>query len=263
MGNIWELSMKDLMKDAKTIETPYAYKEPTAIDKQFGDRFAKGKTTTFYGSNPNDPSTVRIYRGWPLMTAENTLSGKKAFKKNALKNRLNRIYDESTQKFKTHPNFRGPLTGQYWTNQPSTAYSMAGKGMRQGGLSWMYVKPKTLKNWWMKRPMEGHVYVPPTNVIQSRAHHIPIGVPAKDFSQDLANKVRVAKDYKQKSSIGKAWTDFKNWVRPNIKATAGAGVAMGSNPMHSSKIKGLGSALDDPSNFYLNVNTGGLASLVV
>jgi len=251
LGNIWNLSINDLMKDIKTLETPYTYKTPSAIDLKYGDRYAKGKTTSFYGSNPKDSSSVRIYRGWPLMTEENRLSQAKALKKNALKNAWYAIQHENLK-------YSGPKTAQWWTNNPKTAHAIAGSGNKPGVLSWMDVKPKTLKKWYIKRPMEASVYMPPTNVIQSRARHIPIGVHAKDFSPELSKKVTEAKDYKRKSNVGKWFSDFKNWAKPNLKATAGAGMSMGSQSISSPKIKGLGSAVDDPSNFYLNVNTGGL-----
>ena len=252
LGNIWNLSINDLMKDIKTLETPYTYKTPSAIDLKYGDQYAKGKTTSFYGSNPKDTSTVRIYRGWPLMTLENRLAMEKAFKERSLKNAWYAInYDKNYKHL-------GPLTGKWWTNNPRTAYAIAGSGNKPGVLSWMDVKPKTLKNWWLKRPMEANAYLVPTNVIQSQARHIPIGVHAKDFSPELAKKVTEAKDYKRKSNVGKWFSNFKNWLKPNVQATAGAGMSMGSQSMSSPKIKGLGSAIDDPSNFYLNVNTGGL-----
>ena len=106
--------------------------------------------------------------------------------------------------------------------------------------------------------MEASVYMPPTNVIQSRARHIPIGVHAKDFSPELSKKVTEAKDYKRKSNVGKWFSDFKNWAKPHLKATSGAGMSMGSQSISSPKIKGLGVNLDNPADWYLNVNTGGL-----
>ena len=251
----WTLSIDDLMKNYKTLDTPYTYIDPEKSNLK--REYLKGTNTTFYG-NPSDSNKVRIYRGWPLMTLENRLSQEKAFKKHALNLPWNRIFDERTQKFKAHPNFRGPLTGQWYTNNPKTAYSLAGSGNKPGVLSYLDVNPKNLKNWWIKRPMEGHAYLVPQNVIQSQSRHIPIGVPTKDFSSELTQRVSEARDYKRKSNAGKWFSNFTNWLKPKAKATAGAGISLGSQSMSSPKIKGLGSAIDNPSNFYLNVNTGGL-----
>ena len=81
----------------------------------------------------------------------------------------------------------------------------------------------------------------------------------------LPTKIRL-KDRGKKRVLIKnmtRWQRFLKWARPNLRATAGAGMALGKNPMHSSKIKGMGSMLDDPSNFYLTMNAGGIVSLVL
>ena len=245
-GGIWNINPTEIRRsNPTTINTPWFKKGSGVYNARTGafDQINTQAKTTFSAPNPNKPGTVRIYRGEGLHTPKEISRYSELQRKQDV-NQLKK-FNQARYHMTNLRDYRGPLTGQWWTASPSAAMSRASLYKQSGTtgvFSYMDVKPSTLKKWVLNKPMPEAGFVVPQNVIKSQAKKIPVNI-----------QVRAA------PSI---WQRFLKWARPNLRATAGAGMALGKNPMHSSKIKGMGNALEDPSNFYLNLNTGGIVSLV-
>ena len=247
-GGIWNIRTGDITRsNPTTINTPWFHRGSGVYNANTGsfDTINTQGKTTFYDTNPNKPGTVRIYRGDTGIYSPKETATYNALQRKQDVNQLKK-FNQARYHMTNLKDYRGPLTGQWWTASPSAAMSRASL-YKQPGIpgvfSYMDVKPSTLKKWVLPKPMPEPGFVVPQNVIKSQARKIPVNMQVRDAPSMFQR--------------------FLKWLRPNIKATAGAGFALGSNPMHSSKIKGLGSAIDDPSNFYLTMNAGGIVSLVL
>ena len=244
------------------VENIYKYK-PKIIDIP-----GAGKTH-FWMNNPNKPDTVRLWRGEQIFdTPEDRIKEYKKTKLNAAKRNWYNIRQN---------NYSGPRTGQWFTNNPSPAlglgrgygYSQSFGHNKPSYLKYLDVKTKHLPKWYVPRPMDsGRVFIPPTNVINADARGILHNVRAWDpnvFSQEFIDDFKEQKRVRNLSLMGK----FFNKIKSTMKGSAGAGMvssrntSMGSGNVYSPKIKGMGSPLDDPANFYLAMNTGGIASLML
>ena len=241
-GGIWNINPTSIIRsNPTTINTPW-FKQGSGIFNPNTGSFNKTQaTTTFSDPNPNKPGTVRIYRGDTGIYDQKETA---KFDQLQRESDLRRLRKDKGARYniKNLRNYKGPLTGQWWTHNPVAAYSRASMHKIPGVFSYMDVKPRTLKNWQLKTPMPEPGFVVPQNVIKSQAKKIPVNMQVRNASS-MVNR-------------------FLKWLRPNLRAAGGAGMALGKNPMHSSKIKGMGSMLDDPANFYLTMNAGGIVSLV-
>jgi len=251
-GNSWQLPLQNVYdSNVKTINIPDVGK------------------TSFWNNNPDKPDTVRLWRGEPFYDSkEDRIKDYNKRKAASLKNNSYSIRNN---------NYKGPMTGQWFTNNPAPAIGM---GERYGYsqhfgydrpnyLRYLDVNPKHLSRWNLRRPMDsGRVFIPPTNVINSDARGILHNIRAHDnkvFSNQFVDEFQEKKRINNQSGLVKLWNNIKNSVRSSGGAAVGASrnTSMGSNNVYSAKVKGMGSMIDDPNNHYLAMNAGGIASIML
>jgi len=240
--------------------------------------------TNFYMNNTYKPDTVRLWRGEPWYeTVKDRVDDRNKRKALSLKHSGLEVHRAHNDLEKFRSKYWGPKVGQWWSNQPTPAFGMAqspvtstrwnervgyASGNRPHHIKYMDVRPSNLANWFRRAPMDsGRVFVVPQNVIKSQSRGILTNIRADDpnvFSRAFIDNAKEQRRKSQLSFMGK----FFERIKSAMKGGAGAGmvtpnVSMGGGNVYSPKIKGMGSAIDDPSNFYLNLNAGGIVSLVI